>query len=99
MQSYLHDFNILAVRAALCQLHILNGLRRDELGMSGYALATELGSHPGQGPTCGQERKDMFGEVVLPIAGSDIKLSFSGLSTFSVKILYWSKLPKSIFME
>lgn len=99
MQSYLHDFNILAVGATLCELHVLNGLRRDELGMSGYALATELCSHPGQGPTCEQERKDMVGEVVLPIAGSNIKLSFSGLPTFSVKRLYWSKLPKSIVME
>lgn len=99
MQSYLHDFHVLAVGAALCQLHILNGLRRDELGVSGYALATELGSHPGQGPTCEHERKDMVGEVLLPIAGSDIKLNFSGLPTFSVKIQYLSKLPASILME
>lgn len=37
-----YDFHILAVRSARGEVHILNELGMDELGMSLYALASEF---------------------------------------------------------
>lgn len=40
--KHLHDFNILAVRSAGGEVHVLDELGMDELGMGAYALAPEF---------------------------------------------------------
>lgn len=42
LQKHLHDFNVLAVRSAGGEVHILNELGVDELGMGAWALAPEF---------------------------------------------------------
>lgn len=40
--KHLHDFNILAVRSAGGEVHVLDELGMDEFGMGAYALAPEF---------------------------------------------------------
>lgn len=42
MHKHLHDFNILAVRPAGGEVHILDKFGVDELGVGLYALAPEF---------------------------------------------------------
>ena len=42
MQKHLHDFNVLAVRSTGDEVHVMNELGMDELGMGAYALASEF---------------------------------------------------------
>lgn len=42
LQEHLHDFNILAVRSTGDEVHVMNELGVDELGMGAYALASEF---------------------------------------------------------
>lgn len=42
LQEHLHDFKILAVRSTGDEVHVMNELGMDELGMGAYALASEF---------------------------------------------------------
>lgn len=42
MQKHLHDFNVLAVRSAGDEVHVMDELGMDELGVGAYALAPEF---------------------------------------------------------